>query len=346
MTSGDDSVAGRSNTSSSTQSSFSASTTNAGEQTIRIIAFTGKKDDWECWKDKFHARAIIKGYEGLLTGEEAAPKTHLPTGVKRSLITAEEKVLIDENQKGFVDLILSMDTTTEAGKMALKLVMGTKTDKELPGGSLRVAYLRLKNKYEPSTEPQLVLLNKKFHSTVMKANQDPDIFITELEAMKTKLNDLGHKMDDKGLILHILNNLSPDYSTEVRFLEQRMQTLKEVNKELTIEDVRDQLTIQYIRLKQNRNDKPVVEHALYMGARFKGKCHFCGKIGHKATECRQKLQSGNGNHNNVTNGNGNGNGNRFNNNINRLPKQTNEGNNGNRRATTCNYCHKKGSSRI
>jgi Reverse transcriptase (RNA-dependent DNA polymerase)/gag-polypeptide of LTR copia-type len=333
------STSGSSTTSSNTTGS-SLTAGSHGEFSTKIIPFTGKGEDWESWKTKFQARAMLRGYEAILMGDETAPKTHTAAGVKLQNMSSEDKELMNANQRGFVDLILSMENTG-AGKIALKIVMGTKTDPELPGGSLRVAYLRLKNKYEPSTEPQLVLINKKFHSTTMKHNQDPDIFITDLEAMKTKMCDLGHKIDEKTLILHIMNNLTPEYATEVRFLEQRMQMLKEAGKELTVEDVRNQLTIQYIRLKHS--DKPTLDHAMYMGTRFKGKCHFCGKIGHKATECHQKR---NGNHNktNYQRGNGNGNGNHFRNrnqNGNENPSNG-HGKPDERQMKFCTYCKKKG----
>jgi gag-polypeptide of LTR copia-type len=179
-------------TTSSTGSSLTTERSH-GDYSTKLIPFTGKVEDWESWKTKFQARAMLRGYEGIPMGDDEAPKTHSASGVKKTL-TPEDKELVNANQRGFVDRNLSMDNTG-AGKIALKIVMGTKTDPELPGGSLRTAYLHLKNTYESSTEPQLVLINKKFHSTTMKPNQDLDIFITDLEAMKTKMNDLGHKID-------------------------------------------------------------------------------------------------------------------------------------------------------
>ena len=47
-----------------------------GETSIRVVIFSGKKDDWESWKEKFSVRASIKGYEEILTGDEKVPATH------------------------------------------------------------------------------------------------------------------------------------------------------------------------------------------------------------------------------------------------------------------------------
>jgi gag-polypeptide of LTR copia-type len=204
----------------------SSTSNSGGEVTIRVVSFTGKKDDWEAWKEKFYVRSIMKKYDNILMGDDIVPKTHSATGVKLTNLTPAEKELVEANQKGFADLVLSMDCSNPAGKVALAIIIGTKSDKELPSGNLRTAYLRLKAKYEPSTTPQLVLLTKKFHSMTLKPNQDPDVFITELEAMKVQMGELDHKIDDKTLILHILNNLTNDYSTEVRFLEQKCNSSK------------------------------------------------------------------------------------------------------------------------
>jgi hypothetical protein len=46
---------------------------------------------------------------------------------------------------------------------------------------------------------------------------------------------------------------------------------------------------EYNTVSRSHQNKKMTEHAYYFGTRFKGKCHWCGKIGHKSTECRQRL---------------------------------------------------------
>ena len=274
-------------TSIATGATGATTTTSSGETSIRVVIFSGKRDDWESWKEKFSVKAAIRGYEDILDGTETVPATHFTDGTKRNL-TADEETIINNNKKGFGDLILSIDCTTAAGKVAFAMVKGTKT-KENPQGNLRAAFLRLKTKYEPSTTPQLMQLTKDFHSKSLNKNQDPDIFITELEALKVKMHELGHEINDKSLILHVLNNLNENYEMEIKMLEHRMQLLNEANKEMTIEEFLTELNLRYERLKKH-NDKPI-DHAYYMGNKFKGKCHWCGKIGHKSVECKLRITS-------------------------------------------------------
>ena len=271
-----------------TEASNGTSSGNGGEVTIRTIYFNGKKEQWENWKDKFFVKAAIRGYENILSGDDEVPNTHNEDGTKKTL-TDEEKLLAGQNLKGYGELMLSMNTNTDDGKIAFAVVKSAKT-KQVPGGNLRLAYLRLKEKFEPNTAPQLVTLTDKLHTLKLKPGQDPAAFITELEALKVRLSDMDYEVTDKTLILRILNSLTKDYEIEVKMLEHRMQQLKEANKELTITDVRTELSLRYERLTAQ---KPVqakqVEYAFYMGSKFKGKCHWCGKIGHKSTECRLRI---------------------------------------------------------
>ena len=218
-----------SSSTSGTIGTTSSAGKNTGDTSIRVVIFSGKREDWESWKEKFMVKAVIGGYEDVLNGDIEVPKTHGTDGVKLTNLTADQEAAATANKKGFGDLILSIDCSQSAGKVAFAMVKGTK-NKEKPSGDLRAAYLRLKSKYEPSTTPQLMQLTREFHSKTLQGNQDPDIFITDLEAIKVKMEELDHNISDKALILHVLNNLNPNYEMEIKMLEHRMQLLKEAVK--------------------------------------------------------------------------------------------------------------------
>jgi gag-polypeptide of LTR copia-type len=213
-----------------TGGSSGVSSSNAtGETSIRVVVFNGKTEQWDSWKEKFLVKAAIKGYEGLILGDDKAPSTHDNKGVKKTNLTEEEKKLAEMNKKGFGDLILSINCSTNAGLIAFAMVKGSKT-KEFPSGNLFNAFQRLKSKYEPSTMLQLMHLTKEFHSKALKHGSDPDVYITELEALQVRMMELDHEVTDKTLILHILNNIGKDYEIEIKLLEMRMQQLKNEGK--------------------------------------------------------------------------------------------------------------------
>jgi hypothetical protein len=147
----------------------------------------------------------------------------------RRTLSQDEKKLADLNKRGFGDWILSMDHTKVHGRVAFVIVKNAKT-KGLPGGDLLLAFTRLKTKFEPGNTPQLMKLTKEFHSKTLAKNQDPDIFITELEALCMKLAELDHENTNQALIIHILNNLNKNYNTEMKLLEHRIHLYKEDGK--------------------------------------------------------------------------------------------------------------------
>ena len=310
-----------------------------GETSIRVVIFSGKKDDWDSWKEKFSVRASIKGYDEILSGDEKVPATHDEDGKKLTL-TEAEKAISDKNKKGFGDLILSIDCSTPNGKIAFAMVKGTKT-KAYPSGNLHTAFQRLKTKFEPSTTPQLVHLTREFHSKSLKPGTDPDIFITELEALQVQMSELEYEISNKAMILHVLNNLNQDYAMEIKFLEMKMQQLKEEKKELSIEDVRAELNLRFERLKKQPSTTTITnkgfEYANYAGTKFRGKCNWCGVIGHKASECRQKQQGKPKQNKSVGRYNNNNNNFRSNNNNNKFNYNNNNNGNGNRKWKNKNY---------
>jgi hypothetical protein len=89
---------------------------------------------------------------------------------------------------------------------------------------------------------------------------------------------------------HILGNLPSVYDIEVHTLRKRLDDLIDP---LTLEELREELCLKFEMM--NRRGKLGIsqgghhgeEHALFAGG-FKGKCNNCGKIGHKAKDCRDK----------------------------------------------------------
>jgi hypothetical protein len=225
------------------------------------------------------------------------------------------------NEDAYSDLIMSIDTTTSAGKVAFSLVRGTKSA-DYEDGNAEIAFARLTNKYAPKTAASLAKTNRLFYQAKLKKQVDPDIFITYLEGLRTTMGDMESFITDKQFIMHVMNNLNKDYDNTVENLEK---LINDKNDPLTIEQMREDLSLKHERLYgtddagefESDDDG---EHALYAGAgRWKGKCNKCGKQGHKAVDCRSNSSSNKGRTNNGGGGNG-----------------------GKRFDGTCHYCQKTG----
>jgi hypothetical protein len=90
---------------------------------------------------------------------------------------------------------LLIDDKTSSGKVAFNLVKGCK-DKDYADGNASMARERLKNKFEPSSAPSLVKLEKQFRQCSLNMGQDPDVWITELENYQMRHEELRSRISD------------------------------------------------------------------------------------------------------------------------------------------------------
>jgi len=116
------------------------------------------------------------------------------------------------------------------------------------------------------------------------SKHNPKAWITHLEGLRMKLRDVRSTMTNKDLMVHILNNLTDNY--KVSKLEEKLGT---VINPLTIDDVKAELCLRYTHMKAKKPLSETVQkdskQALAATGKYKGTCTFCGKIGHKATDC-------------------------------------------------------------
>jgi hypothetical protein len=135
--------------------------------------------------------------------------------------------------------------------VAFNLVKDCK-NKDYAYGNASMARERLKNKFEPSSDPSLVKLEKQFRQCSLKKGQDLDIWSTELEDYRMRLEELGSSISDNQFILHILNNMTDDYDFQLAMMEKRVT---DKSKPLTINEIRDNLNLKYERLNEKQNEE-------------------------------------------------------------------------------------------
>jgi hypothetical protein len=86
------------------------------------------------------------------------------------------------------ELILSIDDKTRNGKVVFKFVKCCK-NKDFVDGNASMDWDRLRKKFEPQSAPSVVKMD-------LKKGQDPDVWITELEDYRMKLDELGSRISD------------------------------------------------------------------------------------------------------------------------------------------------------
>jgi gag-polypeptide of LTR copia-type len=264
--------------------------TKDSERAIRTIVWDGKQNSYLIWSEKFMANAKRRGYKEVMTGNLKVPKADKVLDEDDTDDAKEIKVR-DMKDLGYVDLILSM-SDTEVGGIALSYIKNAKTD-ALPDGDLQRAWEALEKKYFSKTSPVANALSKKFQDLKHKKGSDPDIWITQLEDIKIRLDSIGkaYEMPDEQFMAHVINNVSKVYESTVDFLGQRMQ---DANSPLTLEEARGYFLVRIQRLCSQKEDKDTDNNgseeekdiALFVKGKFKEQCNKCGKIGHKSVDCR------------------------------------------------------------
>jgi len=89
-------------------------------ENLKVIAFSGKQDDWKFWEVKFLARAR-KGFREILLGKETIPKDDEKFDLTDPKEMAKSKIC-DKNKLAFKELVLSIDTSSSEGHIAFQLV--------------------------------------------------------------------------------------------------------------------------------------------------------------------------------------------------------------------------------
>jgi hypothetical protein len=178
-------------------------------------------------------------------------------------IKAKKKVQ-ELNEQGYSDLILSMDTKENAGKIAFNLVRSSKSE-DYEDGNIAVAIKSLNQKYSPKTAPTLGKYHKLFYSLKLKKKADPDVFIAYLEDLRLSMAEMKSKMTDDQFLLHLHNHLTKDYDPEVKDLEKRIGSSENP---LDIKEVQENLNLCYKRMgkRDDSSGDKEEEHALYAGS--------------------------------------------------------------------------------
>ena len=270
------------------------------DKAIRVVAFSGKSTDYRMWAARFMAASHVKAYNRCLL-EDFSESEEVDEAVRLAISKQEDpedakmkkrkevkdglsEVDIDIVMRAYTDLVLAC-----TGEVNFGIVFNSKSWL-FPNGDAYLAWTRLRNKHQPVTNTQKIMLRREFHrSKLGKASRSPDEWIEELEIIRSRLAPLGVTIDDEDLIMQVLEGLPREYEMIVTLLNARYK----IN-DLTIDSLREELNIFFDRmrnkkggrLKSNEHDGAGGnEESALITANFKGRCRGCGKFGHKKSDC-------------------------------------------------------------
>jgi hypothetical protein len=94
----------------------------------------------------------------------------------------------------------------------------------------------------------------------------PEVWITELEDLCMRLEDMGSSILDNQFMIHMLNNLTSDYELQFALMEKRVG---DTEKPLTIEEIKAELILCFERLDMysngNKEGGVLEEYVLFTG---------------------------------------------------------------------------------
>jgi gag-polypeptide of LTR copia-type len=76
----------------------------------------------------------------------------------------------------------------------------------------------------------------------LKKGENPEVWITELEDLRIRLEDMGSIISDNQFMIHVLNNLTSDYDLQLVLMEKRVG---DSEKPLSIEEIKAELGLHF-----------------------------------------------------------------------------------------------------
>jgi hypothetical protein len=134
----------------------------------------------------------------------------------------EGKVLMmnaDLNEMAYTEFILSIDLRMSSGKVVFSIIKGNKS-RDYTDGNSELAWENLKKKFYLISYPSLVKTERAFRESKLEKGEDPEIWITNLEELYLKLEDMESHMTDSQFMVQVPNNLTNHYELQIVHWEQ------------------------------------------------------------------------------------------------------------------------------
>ena len=262
-------------------------------KSIKVYRFNNTKESWHEFALKFRVIADYRGYDDIISGKEIAPseKEKLEIMDEDNELTKKSKKAKQSartaNRKGFRDLVMATDG------ISLNIVQNSSSDK-LSKGDLKKAWGRPERRWNPKTREDKVLLYTKFLNYKLEnVKQRPMDWLAFMEKKRNELTNTGHVMDDETFITHLLNSLpQAEYEGVILVVKERLRS-----RSCDVAKVEQLLEDKYLSMKSVKGwEEEEDDYALFAspakkkGAKkqFKGRCCYCGEIGHIAANCPDK----------------------------------------------------------
>ena len=247
---------------------------------VRYVKFTGKGSEFNEWKVKTLALARRKGFAEYLKEDRESSKDSL-----------EAKKFIKGNADAWDQLVLSLtgtafDLIQEADENAHK------------------AWKLLLRKYEVSDEKQesLTDVTDEWNKSKLESvKMDPDDWFSTLFRINKKFGRIKkeYEKDEDTMKAHVLVNLPEEYKAvrtnlsmncDYSYADYKKHIRHYWYTELGGKDLMDKGLCVVVGTKEDPSNGGTTTAFYTQGGngQFKFRCRKCGKVGHKAKDCKTK----------------------------------------------------------
>ena len=218
---------------------------------LKIEKFSGEKNDWKLWAELFKARLLTKGLLDIINVK--------PEEIPNKDANVEEKgvkELLEQNSKAYLELIGAMNMKHTKGRMAINLVIATKTEK-YPNGNCAKAWQNLMRKFEPKTSAERARVKKAYVNAKLKFGSDPDSFVDYLERLREELSNMSEVISDRTFLSDLISKLNNGYDNVIERMHDMIDEA-DSDDDVDVDLIRDRLRARYERLRATKGgpDKP------------------------------------------------------------------------------------------
>ena len=177
---------------------------------IVLPLFSGKDKDYSVFWLRFHAYAVLKGFDAELD----STTSNLPVGPtvlnRGPYVKKEQEKAIRINNLAIVSFTMAFTTG-----VLMEHVEKTKINNEYPGGKAHAIVDRLKHKFRPTNcIPGVEAKKEELMKLKMDAAQrDPDEYFDKLEMLKNKYHSNSKTFDDEKKIAATLAKAPKKYGS-------------------------------------------------------------------------------------------------------------------------------------
>ena len=238
----------------------------------KLPRFDGKPHHFKTWRISFEGWLYLKGFPNLLEIETRAEVVHRQ--LERD--SDEYKKWNKESHSLFY---------------ILHEVMPYNIKKQIENHTFedgKASYLYITEHIASANKMRMLALLHQLKNLKMKDHEDPDIFASKYLDIVSSLKDGGHDIPEADQILELLDKLPASYAV---FRDIQLLTPPK-----SVKDLQSLLHVWYITKTHSTNrsekaltsfDKHVRQHVPQVDALT---CWFCGKKGHKKSQCRDRLE--------------------------------------------------------